>query len=423
MTQEIVFILDRSGSMKGSEAVTIGGYNSFLKRQQSEEGTALVTTVLFDDRYELLHDAIDIHSVVPITTEEYFTRGSTALLDAVGSTIDRVGNRAPEKAIFVIITDGRENASREYTYTQINSIIKEKQQEGWEFIYLGADLSDLQDAERLGIRHNRRASFDKGQTHEVYGHMSDNISEYRKGRSMPTDWDKSIKKGQPLSHKHNSQTIQGLNNLPLMHLGSGYALIDTGSPISFGDDTRLRICSDTYVLRPNPLLTEIQEYLSYDIKAVIGMDILRQYDIRLTHSLDTQVFHISYHDLACLGTGEGTPLRYIMGIPAIDTVVNGRTASLLIDTGSTLTYISEELTAGLAIGAREDFYPVLGKFTAKIYATHISLLGKDFKLHAGVLPGVLGYLLPYGIKGIIGTDVLMQQPIWLAFKTGFCRVN
>ena len=137
---ELVFILDRSGSMNGLEADTIGGYNSLLEKQRKEVGDATVTTVLFDDQYEVIHDHAAIGKVKDITNKEYFARGCTALLDAVGKTINHVGNRhknaldseVPGKTMIVIITDGYENASREFTLPQVKQMIeRQKEKYGW----------------------------------------------------------------------------------------------------------------------------------------------------------------------------------------------------------------------------------------------------------------------------------------------------
>jgi uncharacterized protein YegL len=165
---EIVFILDRSGSMGGLESDTIGGFNSMLKKQQAEPGEARMTTALFDHGYEILHDRIDIRAVNPITEKEYFVRGSTALLDAVGRTIHKIGNAQknskPEyradKVIFIITTDGMENASHEYTYDKVKKLIeRQKSQYGWEFIFLGANIDSVEFAGRLGITRNRAQNF------------------------------------------------------------------------------------------------------------------------------------------------------------------------------------------------------------------------------------------------------------------------
>jgi uncharacterized protein YegL len=165
---ELVFILDKSGSMGGLESDTIGGYNAFLKKQQEHEGECRITTVLFDDGYELLHDRIDIRAVSPITDKEYHVGGSTALLDAMGRTIHKIGNAQKntaddyraEKVMFVIITDGEENASREYSAGNVKAQIeRQKTKYGWEFIFLGANIDAVSTAGRLGIAPNRAMDY------------------------------------------------------------------------------------------------------------------------------------------------------------------------------------------------------------------------------------------------------------------------
>ena len=152
---ELVFILDRSGSMAGLEKDTIGGYNAMLEQQRKVDGECIITTVLFDNHYSLLHDRIDIRAVKPITGKDYFVGGSTALLDAIGKTIQKIAtaqkNTAEdyraEKVMFVIITDGAENASREYSASQVKEIIqRQKERFHWEFIFLGANIDAVETA-------------------------------------------------------------------------------------------------------------------------------------------------------------------------------------------------------------------------------------------------------------------------------------
>jgi uncharacterized protein YegL len=165
---ELVFILDKSGSMSGLESDTIGGYNSMLKKQQSIEGECHITTVLFDNYYELLHDRIDIKAVSLITEKEYQVGGSTALLDAIGNTIHKIGNAQKhtaenyraEKVMFVIITDGEENSSREYSAEKVKAQIeRQKTKFGWEFIFLGANIDAVQTARRFGIAPDRAIDY------------------------------------------------------------------------------------------------------------------------------------------------------------------------------------------------------------------------------------------------------------------------
>jgi len=163
---EIVFILDRSGSMSGLENDTIGGFNGFVKKQ-AELGPTNLTTVLFDDEYEILHNGIDAGNAV-LTDKEYFTRGSTALLDAVGKTINDVGTRIyktpevqrPGKVIFAITTDGFENASREFSYAQVKDMITHQSEKySWEFIFMGANIDAVEEGDKLGISADRSFNF------------------------------------------------------------------------------------------------------------------------------------------------------------------------------------------------------------------------------------------------------------------------
>lgn len=196
MSVEIVFIVDRSGSMQGSESDTIGGYNAFLARQRAQEGAARVTTVLFDNHYELLHDAVELPLVRDITEQDYFVRGTTALYDALGRTIEKVRARS-SRAIFVIITDGLENASQQYTPDHVRELVGERQAAGWEFFYLGADLTNFADADRIGIRPDRRASIDKNIIRHSYVGLDEAISNYRDGKEQDKDWDKKLKDDTP----------------------------------------------------------------------------------------------------------------------------------------------------------------------------------------------------------------------------------
>lgn len=157
---EIVFILDRSGSMSGLESDTIGGYNSMIEKQKKEEGEALISTVLFDGQTDVLHDRVPLDKINPITEKEYYVRGSTALLDAVGGAIHHIGNvhkyareeDVPEKTLFIITTDGMENSSRQYSYDKVKKMIeKQKEKYHWEFIFLGANIDAVSVADRFGV--------------------------------------------------------------------------------------------------------------------------------------------------------------------------------------------------------------------------------------------------------------------------------
>lgn len=200
---ELVFICDRSGSMYGLEKDTIGGYNSMLKKQKQQDGEVRVTTVLFDDQYELLHDRLDIQAVRPITEKEYYVRGGTALLDAIGKTINKIvavqRSTAPdmraEQVMFVIITDGMENASREFRADQVKAMVEhEKAKYGWEFLFLGANIDAVETAGHMGIAPDRAVNYhaDAKGTAVNYEAISQTITNFRECGCVPTAWQAPI---------------------------------------------------------------------------------------------------------------------------------------------------------------------------------------------------------------------------------------
>ncbi len=200
---ELVFILDRSGSMSGLESDTIGGFNSMIAKQKRQSGEALVSTVLFDNESVIIHDRLPLEKVPPMTEKEYFTRGCTALLDAVGGAIRHIGNihkyarkeDVPEKTMFIITTDGYENASRRYDYDTVRRMIEhEKEKYGWEFLFLGANIDAAKEAARFGIDADRAVNYkcDKAGTELNYEVMSEAICCVRAAQPLGAGWKRRI---------------------------------------------------------------------------------------------------------------------------------------------------------------------------------------------------------------------------------------
>jgi uncharacterized protein YegL len=200
---EIVFILDRSGSMSGLEKDTIGGFNTTIEKQKQEEGEAIVSTVLFDNDTEVLHDRVSLEKVAPLTDKEYYARGCTALLDAVGGAIHHIGNvhkyareeDRPEKTIFVITTDGFENASRRYTSDRVKQMVeRQKQKYGWEFIFLGANIDAVETARDFGIDESRAANYvnDGAGIGVMYEAQCCLMSDIRHNRKNERGWKKNV---------------------------------------------------------------------------------------------------------------------------------------------------------------------------------------------------------------------------------------
>ena len=224
---ELVFILDRSGSMRGLEADTIGGYNSLIQKQKEEEGEAVVSTVLFDDRQEVLYDRVPLADMKSMTEKEYYVRGCTALLDAIGGAIHHIGNvhkyareeDRPEKTLFVITTDGMENSSCRYSCERVKQMIqRQKEKYGWEFLFLGANMDAVEVAGRFGISANRAVSYecDRQGTQLNYEVLNQAVSRVRACKDMSAavafekmdlekSWSEEIRKDYEKRHRRSDR--------------------------------------------------------------------------------------------------------------------------------------------------------------------------------------------------------------------------
>ena len=200
---ELVFILDRSGSMSGLERDTVGGFNSMIEKQKKEDGKAVVSTVLFDHESVVIHDRLPLDQVPRMTEEEYFTRGCTALLDAVGGAIHHIGNvhkyarreDVPDKTLFIITTDGYENASKRYDYDKVRRMIeRQKEKYGWEFLFLGANIDAAAEAKRFGIGADRAVNYkcDEAGTALNYEVIHEAVRAVRACKPLSADWKKRI---------------------------------------------------------------------------------------------------------------------------------------------------------------------------------------------------------------------------------------
>ena len=210
---ELVFILDRSGSMAGLEADTIGGFNAMIEKQKKEPGEAYVSTVLFDHETIVLHDRVDLRKVEPMTEQQYTVRGCTALLDAIGDAVHHIGNvhkyareeDRPAKTVFVITTDGMENASKRYTYDMVKRMVeRQREQYGWEFLFLGANMDAISAARRFGIREDRAVRYecDRAGTALNFDVVSKTIGHVRCGKAIEANWKAEIEEDYEARGKH-----------------------------------------------------------------------------------------------------------------------------------------------------------------------------------------------------------------------------
>ena len=200
---ELVFILDRSGSMEGLESDTVGGFNSLINKQKKEDGECLVSTVLFDNTSKVIHDRVPLSEIDPMTLEDYQVGGCTALIDAMGSAIHHIANvhkyarkeDVPENTIFVITTDGFENASNKYSSDDVKRMVKHQTEKyGWEFLFMGANIDAVETAKSYGICEDRAVNFkcDSKGTEVLYECVCETVSTARSGKSISSSWSDKI---------------------------------------------------------------------------------------------------------------------------------------------------------------------------------------------------------------------------------------
>ena len=202
---ELVFILDRSGSMAGLESDTIGGFNAMIDKQKKQDGECYVSTVLFDNVSEVLHDRVKLSEIKPMTDREYTVRGCTALIDALGGAIHHIGNihkyarneDVPEHTVFVITTDGMENASRKYSSAEVKAMIeRQKEKYGWEFLFIGANIDAVETAAQYGIDKDRAVNYvpDPTGTHILYDSVSAVVCDVRARKCVDNSWGEKLNK-------------------------------------------------------------------------------------------------------------------------------------------------------------------------------------------------------------------------------------
>ena len=228
---ELVFILDRSGSMSGLEQDTIGGFNSLIEKQRRQNGKCYVSTVLFDHETEVLHDRVELSEISKMTENDYTVRGSTALIDAIGGAIHHIGNihkyareeDVPEHTLFVIMTDGMENASRIYSSNKVKKMIeRQKNRYGWEFLFIGANIDSVETAKHFGINSDRSVNYhaDGQGTAVVFDAVSKTVCNFRKSRPLSSSWSDEIDKDYESNKRQISFNfcIYTINKRPIITL-------------------------------------------------------------------------------------------------------------------------------------------------------------------------------------------------------------
>jgi hypothetical protein len=388
-----LLVLDCSGSMNSHRAQTIQSVNSFLQVQKESDVETKITNIFFNDTVNK-HESKEVKDMPELSMESYQCHGSTALFDAIGHTITSHQPKPDELTMVVIMTDGMENASREYSLTVVRDLIEEKTKQGWLFTFLGADLSSSRDADDLGIKKEDQKFFKKTDMKKVVDDVSRSFNSSKLAPRFLT-----------------------ADELCLLDEGHRKVIVDTGSPLSFSDERILHFLNDRYARSSHALLPIIQKYLSSQICGLIGMDILSQYDLSFGYDWGLGRWIVKPWQANLL---EGDPFRveYFGGVPVVEAIVDGMRGKFFLDTGATISFIRKRrIDQQPYLGEAEDFFPTLGIFSTDLYRCRLEFANHEFSDSMGVMPDGLEMLIPDGIDGIIGLNVLKNSNINFGFKS------
>lgn len=394
-----LLIVDCSGSMNGHREQTIQSVNSFLEGQKESDVETKITTCFFNDIVKTNKPKL-VRDHEELTLNDVHCSGYTALYDAIGHTITQHRPVSDELTMVAIMTDGMENASRDYSLANVKRLIEEKTKEGWLFTFLGADLSSSRDADELGIKKEDQKYFKKSDMKTVVDDVS---------RSFNTS--------------KLSPRFLTADELCLLDEDYRKVIVDTGSPISFSDVNCIRFLNDQYHRSNHPLLSMIQKYLSSQISGLIGMDILNQYDLSFIYDRSLGRWIVKpWQDKT--SEGDRFDVEYYSGVPVVEAYVDGKRGKFFLDTGATISFLRKGwINHQPYIGEAEDFFPTLGIFSTDLYRCQLQFANREFSDSMGVMPEGLEVLIPDWIDGIIGLNVLKDTKINFGFKSKYFSLN
>ena len=388
-----LLIVDCSGSMNSHREQTIQSVNSFLEVQKESDVETKITTCFFNDIVKTNQPKMVLDHG-ELTLNEYHCLGSTALFDAIGHTITTHQPTSDEVTMVAIMTDGMENASKDYSLADVRRLIEEKTNEGWLFTFLGADLSSSRDADDIGIKKENQKFFKKTDMKNVI----DDVSRRFNQRKL-------------------SPRFLTADELCLLDEDQRKIIVDTGSPISFTDVNSVNFLNDRYSRSNHPLLAMIQKYLSTRISGLIGMDILGQYDLSFQYDRRMGRWTVEPWQVNII-EGDRFDVEYYGAVPVVEAVVDGKRGKFFLDTGATISFLRKGwIHHQPYIGEAEDFFPTLGIFSTDLYRCQLQFANRTFTDSMGVMPEGLEVLIPDWIDGIIGLNVLKDTKINFGFKS------
>jgi len=407
---ELAFVVDRSGSMAGSEESVVSSVNEMIKKQRQNPIGLNVHITVFDNQSDVLQSG-NVESITDLKIEDVKARNSTALLDAIGLTFGQIDPQNDKTGVMVIVTDGMENASTQFNYSQIQNLIKEKMESGWQVMYLGAGLHESKDAEDLGIRKEDTIFMSKN---NIMKNMDDVCGKIIKLREENTwhdelnrtyDWDILTKKERRVypdiayvSHEQHAY------------------IVDTGSPTSFQCNGEILLPYQRYAAQRYDLMGKLRGHTLRECEGLIGNDILLDYRIYNDPNFDE--VHLASRELSVVDAMHAIPFRLHYGIPTIKLKVEGKVGDFFLDTGSSTTYVRPGFVSLPAKRDMVEYAPMCGEFNVSIVDAKLEILpiGYIQETEIGVFPKDVSDLLLRGIDGILGFDILKQYEFVIDLK-------
>jgi hypothetical protein len=399
---ELAFVLDRSGSMSGSEEDIVVSVNKMLAEQRLVIGNLTVHITTFDNHIDMIRSQ-SVYDVQDISFNDVKARGSTALLDAIGITFNEVDPENQKQGVMVIATDGMENASSHFNYTEIKAMIKEKEKIGWKVMYLGAGLHASRDAEKLDIRNNDTMMMPKGRVQKNMQDVCEKILNFRENDI----WDDSLN----TTDDWNDGRIIDLAQFPdIAYLSENNLdfIVDTGSPASFQRNSEISLYGHTYRVQSHDLMGKLIGRTLKECDGLIGNDIIKNY--RLWHNRNNQCIELAYMGLSIVDAMHPIPIRFHYGIPTISLKINGKEGTFYLDTGTSMTYLRKGFL-NLPIQSRLiEYSPVCGEFRVDMVDVQLEILpvGYQHDTRVGIFPQDVTNKLLRGVDGILGFDILKQ---------------
>lgn len=406
----LVYLIDRSGSMRGSEESIVNAVNEMLEEQKKIMKDLMVHITTFDNDIDHIRSE-SIQGISTISYEEVRARGSTSLFDAIGVTFEKVDPMNQMKGVMIIVTDGLENTSIHFNYNQIQGLIKEKEGNGWKVIYMGAGLHESKDAMNIGIRKEDTIFMSKERIGKNMKDVSMKTAKFR----TELEWDDSL--------NSTNDWNDGIVNQSIAFPDIGYYteeyrkyIVDTGSPVSFHRNGEIKMREKKYIAQRYDLMGKLHGHTLRECEGLIGNDISK--DFRLWYTPGRDEIELAFQELSIVDAMHSISTPFHLGIPTIKLMVEGREGIFFLDTGTSTTYLRPGFINLPIQSIMTEYAPMYGDFEVKMVNVSLDILPIGYRntVTVGIFPEDVANQLLHGVDGILGFDILKQYEFVIDLK-------